>query len=157
MFRWNKILVACLITLAMPALAEEPSSVLDASATSKTKSQWNLDQKHWDKVLSEKPKSAPIQIGKSDFTVSGSLIDGLRPQRASEERTFAKKFLGLPVIRWFVPQRMVPPPTDGGRYFAWRDSGSRPWTSVAERNIAGADPTNPINHKPTTSLISVGK
>lgn len=157
MFRCNKIFVAGLIALAMPALAEESSSALDASATSKAKSQWNLNQTHWDKVVSEKTKSTATQLGKSDFAVSGALIDGLRPQRSSGERTFAKKVLGLPVIRWFVPMRMDSPPSGGGRYFAWRDNSSRPWVSVAAGNVAGADPTNPVNHKPTTSLISVGK
>lgn len=78
----------------------------------------------------------PLKLGKSDYSVSGPLIDTFRLKpRENEERSLGRKLLDLPIINIFVPEPM-PRPTRQGAYFAW---GNRdvPWAVTAERSISG--------------------
>ncbi|TAL01073.1 MAG: hypothetical protein EPO07_08840, partial [Verrucomicrobia bacterium] len=118
------ILLVLLMAGATLARAEERSSSFSTSPTMK----WNTDPAYLDKVLTRK-SDAGIKLGKSDFVLGGPLVEGLRHRHAEPNRGFGQKFLGLPVVRWFVPLPMASPP-GGGKYFRWGES-EKPWASVA--------------------------
>ena len=123
------------------------------TTTPQAQTQWNTDRKYWERVLRE-PKELPdVKIGKSDFVISGPLIDGLRRWRSSPDLSLGKRILRLPIVRLFVPLPMPSPP-GGGRYFLWGES-TRPWTAVAEGAVAG-DLSTPVNHE-ARSLISISR
>ena len=90
------------------------------------------DPSRWRTLLIEKRDSPLIVLGKSDFTISSPLIEGLRPLRHAEGLSRGQRFLRLPVIRWFVPGPMEKPPGGTGHYFAWRNC-DLPWTEAASR------------------------
>lgn len=82
---------------------------------------------HFNNMVTEKPSSPLVALGKSDFVITGPLVEGLRPLRTSEHLNVAQKFLRLPIIRLFVPGPMESPPGTG-KYFAWRASDNdEPW------------------------------
>jgi hypothetical protein len=84
--------------------------------------------------LTKKSESPLVTLGKSDFVVSGALIEGLRPLHNTEGMSTGQKFLHLPVIRLFVPGPMPRPPGGTGKYFAWRNSDNdEPWEVRASR------------------------
>lgn len=84
-------------------------------------------------LLYQKPESPLVTLGKSDFVITGPLIEGLRPLRNSADLSRGQRFLRLPVIRLFVPQPMPWPPGTG-KYFAWRNSDNAlPWESRTSR------------------------
>ena len=144
------VLLTFFAALAPLARAEEPRTEFDASRAA---SGWNTDPKHWDQVLRERTDTPALRIGKSDFAISGPIIEGLRPRSASSDRNLGQKLLGLPVVRLFVPQRMPAAPGGGGRYFAWGES-RRPWAAIA----VGAAPERALNlmkHELQNSLISI--
>lgn len=78
-----------------------------------------------------------IPLGKSDFKVSGPLVDTFRlaPRYAVPDRTLAQKILDLPIINIFVPEPM-PKPTRQGKYFYWGERAT-PWCVTADRPIPG--------------------
>src|SRR5439155_22355596 len=106
-----------------------------------------------DDAIVEKREFTTITLGKSDFEVSGPLIEGLRRRRSEADRNLGQKILGFPLVRLFVPQRMPSPPQSGGKYFAWRRESSQPWVSIASGAGVAA---GPANHEPQ-ALISLGK
>jgi hypothetical protein len=81
--------------------------------------------------LTQKPDFPVISLGKSDFVLSGPLIEGFRRLPPVENLSRGQKFLRLPLVRLFVPKPM-PWPDDGGKYFAWRNS-SLPWALASSR------------------------
>jgi hypothetical protein len=127
-----KLLTAALLAFCFVALwAQEPPSQLDLSTTAKLPA-WN-DPK-WGDPLSQ--RLPPISLGKSDFTVSGPLVDALRPpMRYSRDRSLRQKLLSVPIVNIFVPAPM-PKTSREGRYFAWGERDA-PWASVAERASSG--------------------
>jgi hypothetical protein len=82
-------------------------------------------------MLTVKSDSPLVVLGKTDFTISGPLIEGFRRLPKAENLSLGQKFLRLPVIRLFVPRPMESPPGTG-RYFMWRSS-DLPWTAAASR------------------------
>jgi hypothetical protein len=141
--------------LALFARAGEPPAELDTPASFKAATGWHTDPKHWDQLLRERNDSPGLRIGKSDFAISGSIIEGLRSRRSSLDRNLGQKLLSFPVVRLFVPQRMPSAPGGGGKYFAWGQS-SRPWASIASGSSPGSA-LNLIKHEPQNSLISIGR
>ena len=90
--------------------------------------------------LTKKPESPLVTLGKSDFVVSGAVIEGLRPLRHTEGMSRGQKFLHLPIIRLFVPGPMPSPPGTG-KYFYWRNSDNdEPWAVRASRPCIAKGP-----------------
>lgn len=88
---------------------------------------------HSKDFLIKKPESPLVTLGKSDFVVTGPLIEGLRPLGHSADLSPGRKFLRLPIIRLFVPGPMPTPPGTG-KYFYWRNTDNdEPWTVRAAR------------------------
>jgi hypothetical protein len=91
-------------------------------------------------VLTQKSESPLVTLGKTDFVVTGPLIDGLRPMRHTENMSATQKFLHLPVIRMFVPGPMPTPPGTG-RYFYWKNSDNdEPWAVRSSRPCLSRGP-----------------
>jgi hypothetical protein len=90
------------------------------------------DPARWSNLLTEKHESALITLGKSDFAISGPLVEGFRRLPPEQNLSLGRKFLRLPVIRLFVPGPMERPPGGTGRYFAWRNSDLA-WPDAASR------------------------
>ena len=97
-----------------------------------------------EEFLEQKP--ARLTLGKTDFVMSGALVETFRTQpRSPGERTRVQKFLSLPIVNMFVPEPM-PKPGRGGIYFAWGQR-DEPWAAVSARASSG----------PQGSLISVSR
>ena len=138
---------------AMAALAQNTQSDSTNNATTFTSMPWDTSPAHWEKVLQE-PRNLPeLHLGKSEFVVSGPLVDGFRGKRHSSDASLGQKFLALPIVNLIVPQRMSSPPTTGGRYFAWRDS-NRSWSELAAGSVGG-NSSNPAYNEPSGTLISL--
>jgi hypothetical protein len=128
--------------LALPTLtlrAQEQPAQLDATTTLKT---WETPK--WEVPVEQ--RAMPLKLGKSDFVVSGPLVDTfrLRP-RGETERTLGQKILDLPIVNMFVPEPW-PKPSRQGKYFAW---GERevPWSAASDRQRSG----------PSGVLVSVNR
>ena len=147
------LLVFAVMSLAHAAAARDEQSTFNATASHRARTQWNTDPKYWERVLREPKEFSDLQIGRSDYMVSGPLVEGLRRRRSSPDLSLGKRLLRLPVVRLLVPLPMASPP-GGGRYFLWGES-SRPWTMVAEGAVAG-DLSNPMTHE-ARSLISISR
>lgn len=92
-----------------------------------------IEMSHFNNVVTKKPVSPLVTLGKSDFVITGPLVEGLRPLQTSEHLNVAQKFLRLPIIRLFVPGPMESPPGTG-KYFAWRNSDDdEPWEVRSSR------------------------
>ena len=123
------VLALGLAANAQPAPDQKTLSALGPSP-------WDVSSSHWDRILSGESTVREFQLGKSDFIVSGPLMDGFRQERLSSDVSVGRKFLGLPIVRLLVPQRMPAPPGGTGKYFAWRDN-SRSWASVSAASPPG--------------------
>jgi hypothetical protein len=136
---------AVLLVLALPARAQDSPVKNDLSAPVDISK-----MRHWDNLLTAHPEAPtpPPTVGKSDYVFHAPLLEGLVPHR-STATGFGSKFLGFPIIRMLVPQRIAPPPGGTGRYFAWRDS-TEPWSATAFRVGAGTPGgiDNPAFHEP---------
>jgi hypothetical protein len=144
---------AFLFLWALSGRAQEFPSRFDASTNPTTAHEWNTSPAYWDRLISESRESSGLRIGRSDFVVRGPLVEGFRRQRFAADRSNGQKFLGWPIVRLFVPQRMAPPPGGSGKYFAWGER-DRPWSAAS----AGAPPGgafSPIHNDPVSGLISV--
>ena len=120
------VFVSCLLTLA----AQERPAQFDASKT--TLPEWSVPK--WEELL--EPKPTRLTLGKSDFVMSGALVETFRNQpRPSGERTLVQKLLSLPIVNMFVPEPM-PKPGVGGKYFAWGER-NEPWATVSARASSG--------------------
>ena len=107
---------------------------------------------HPDRVLREKPEPSSIQIGKSDYAITGPLVEGLRRKKASPDLSRGERFLRLPVVRLFVPLP-TPPPPGGGKYFRWGQT-DRSWVHVASGAAPGIG-SDAVRHESQMNLISV--
>lgn len=125
-----------------------------AELNSSTASTWNTNPAHWERRLEQRKESTALRLGKSDFAISGPLVDGLRRQRTAGERSLGRRLLGLPVVRLFVPQPMPAPP-GGGRYLLWGER-DQSWTSYSRAPAPLGTTDNPIHRDSGTALISVG-
>lgn len=150
-----KLLLLFAISLEVTGVssAGDVQSLFNATPTPKAQTQWNTDPKYWERVLRETKELPDVKLGKSDYVISGPLVDGLRRRRSSPDLSLGKRILRLPILCLFVPGPMPSPP-GGGRYFLWGES-SRPWTAVAEGAAAG-DLSNPVTHE-ARSLISISR
>ena len=146
------LLFTCFVAAGPFALARDARSPFDTSSTSKTQAASNSKQERWDQILIPRRESSDLRFGKSDLTLSGPVIEGLRRKPPSEDRSLGRRFLGLPVVRLFVP-RSSPSPPDDGKYFAWGES-DRPWAAIAERAATGRSSNDPVTHE-AQSLISI--
>jgi hypothetical protein len=128
---------------------EKPDQLKSAAEIAPWTSKHELG--HWERVLREKSEPAGVQLGKSDYIVSGPLVDALHRKKAPADRSLGRKLLGLPVVRLFVPQPMPSPP-GGGKYFRWGES-DRPWVDIASGAPGGN--SNPVTHESRNNLFSV--
>lgn len=143
---WLFIIVTLLgSTVCLPAQSDS------AELQSSTPSNWNTNPAHWERMIEQRKTTSALRIGKSDFTITGPLVEGLRRQRSTGPRSLGKRLVSLPIVRWFVPGPMPSPP-GGGRYLLWGES-DRPWASVAQGVPAG-DPA--VTHE-ARALISVSR
>lgn len=146
---WLFIIVTLLSsTLCVPAQSDS------VELKSSTPPNWNTNPAHWERMIEQRKASSALQIGKSDFTISGPLVDGVRRKRTSGERSLGKRLLGLPVVRLFVPQPMPSPP-GGGRYFLWGER-DQSWASISRAPAPLGNTDNPIHREVSGSLISIG-
>ena len=124
-----KLLLFCLFS-ASTALAGDPPKQYNATAFPPMPLYSRSGSSSY---LTKRPQSPLVTLGKSDFVISGPLIEGLRPLRHTENMSATQRFLHLPIIRLFVPGPMPKPPGTG-KYFAWRSSDNdEPWEVRAER------------------------
>ena len=115
--------------------AQEQPSQFDARKA--TLPEWRAPRS--EEFLEQKPTR--LTIGKTDFVMSGALVEAFRTQpRFSGERTRMQKLVNM-----FVPAPM-PKPGRGGKYFAWGQR-DEPWATVSARASSG----------PQGSLISVSR
>ena len=126
----------CLLTLG----AQERPAQFDASKTTLPE---------WKSLKIEElmePRPTRLTLGKSDFVMSGALVETFRAQpQSSGDRTRVQKFLSLPIVNMFVPGPM-PKAGRGGKYFAWGDR-EESWSVVSARPASG----------PQGVLVSVSK
>lgn len=147
------LLPATLLALAAIAQAEDSSPKSGVSTSADTKTEWNTNPAHWERVLIEKRESPGLRIGKSDWRIKGPIVEGIRRQRTTGERSAGQRLLGLPVVRLVVPQPMTSPP-GGGKYLRWGAS-DRQWIAIAEGTALERSSSNPMTHEARTSLVSI--
>jgi hypothetical protein len=148
------LLILLFVWPAAFARGEGDEGVLQASPNSISKSVQNTSPAYWNRVIAEQSEISKLKIGRTDFSVSGPLIDVLHRRQPEQDRSLGRRILGLPVVRLFVP-RAMPQPPGGGKYFRWGQS-DRPWTLVSEnRGIGESD--NPIRHESRAALISIDR
>jgi hypothetical protein len=114
---------------------------------------WSPGAILWPGPNAEKPLP-PLRLPRTDFRVSGPLIDAFRPRPEAPDQNRLQRFLSLPVIRLAVPQPMASPPGGTGRYFAWKGPSSQPWANVSA-GIPPGQAVSPINNPTRSALISV--
>ncbi len=120
------IFVSCLLSLH----AQVKPAQFDALKT--TLPEWSVPK--WEDLPDQKP--VRLTLGKSDFVMSGALVETFRTQPLSSgDRTAFQKFLSLPIVNMFVPEPM-PKPGQGGKYFAWGQR-DEPWATVSARASSG--------------------
>jgi hypothetical protein len=125
----TKMLVVAFTGCALALRAQEPPASFGASTEVKPstnpRSEVPLQQ-----------RATPLKLGKSDYTVSGPLVDTFRLKpRVQTERSLGRKILDLPIINMFVPEPW-PKTTRQGKYFAWGER-DQPWATTVERRPAG--------------------
>jgi hypothetical protein len=140
---------------AMQAFAQQERALTASSPSLNGVPTWNLDPAYWETLITA-DRDSPIRLGRSDVTVSGPLVFGLRSSRTPADASAARRFVDLPVIRLFVPQPMPTPPETSGRYFAWRGSSPRPWANVSTRGGAAAGAYDPTR-RDAGALISLSR
>jgi hypothetical protein len=129
-------ILALLCSLALPVCGEGTQVVSTVSGSTLPAPKWDPQSKLWKDLISEKPLPAARPIELRAFTLSGPVLEGVRPLPRQTDLSRGRKILNFPVVRLFVPQRMPSPPGGGGNYFAWGES-ARPWTAVAARAARG--------------------
>ena len=149
----TKLLLIGFVGLSLSVGAGESQTAPINVANSPADLRWDNTLEHWDRVMSQRRTVPELQIGKSDFVVRGPLIEGFRYRR-NTDLSLGQKFLRLPVINMFIPQRMATPPGGTGRYFAWHSETERPWGTVASGIPVGAA-FNGAYNEPNGTLISL--
>jgi hypothetical protein len=135
------------------ASASEVQPLFNATPTPKAQTQWNTDPQYWERILLEPNELLDMKLGKSDYVISGPMVDGLRRRRSSPDLNLGERILRLPILRLLVPDP-IPSPLGGRRYFLWGES-SRPWTAVAGAAATEGLP-NPVTHE-ALSLLSISR
>jgi hypothetical protein len=130
----NALLAVAFASFALTVGAQEkPAQAQFDTSTPKKTLDWD-DPKWWQLMGETRQKLPSVSLGKSDFVVSGPLVDTFRARSKSwNERTLGEKILDLPIVSLFVPQPM-PVSRGGGKYFAWGDR-DKPWATVARRSV----------------------
>lgn len=131
--------------------ASAQTTTAQVSTEGSASSQWNTNPKYWERLLEERKAASGIQLGQSDWQVTGPVVNALKQRPLPANASRGKRFLNLPIVRLFVP-RPMPTPPGGGRYFLWGES-DRPWVAVAQGAPAG-DPA--VTHE-AQSLISISR
>jgi hypothetical protein len=150
----KSITVTLFLFCMLSARAEDSMLRLDGSGNSRSGTQWDTSNAHWDQVLSETQSSQNVRLGKSDFVVTGPLIEGFHRKQFSSDVSLGQRILAFPIVNLFVPRRMPSPPGGTGRYFAWRGESARPWVSVSAGSPPGSAFSS-INNEPSTPLILI--
>ena len=145
---------ALALLLAATYCLEAADKLESATTNAGPSVNWNTNPAHWERQIEQRQPSSAVRLGKSDFTVSGPLVDGLRRQRSAAGRSLGKRLLSLPVVRLFVPQPMPSPP-GGGPYFLWGERDAS-WASFSKSPAPLGNTDNPIHREASGSLISVG-
>lgn len=143
-----------IVTALMASSVCLPAQTDSAELNSSTQPNWNTNPAHWERMLEQRKVSSAIQVGRSDFVISGPLVDGVRRKRITGERSLGKRLLDWPVVRLFVPEPMPSPP-GGGRYFLWGERDQL-WASISRAPAPLGNTDNPIHREVSGSLISVG-
>ncbi len=135
-----RALTAAMLTGFLAAVcADEPVQFDAATTTVRPPEMPRLPR--WE-IPVEESGLPPIRLGKSDYVITGPLVDTFRP-RLDPPRTLGRKILALPVVNMFVPAPWPKPgPT---KYFAWGERDV-PWSVTAERQRPG----------PSGVLVAVG-
>jgi hypothetical protein len=144
------LIVVSLLVSALCVPAQSDSVELKSS----TPSNRNTNPAHWERMLEQHKASSAHKNGKSDFTLSGPLVDGVRRSSSTGERSLGKRLLGLPIVRLFVPLPMPSPPGGGG-YILWGER-DQSWSSFSRAPAPLGNTDNPIHREVSGSLISVG-
>ncbi len=147
------LLLTSLAFAATLVSAQEVGSSASASTTNLHSLQWNTNQSHWDRILQEPRPIPELRLGKSGFVIGGPLIETFRGRRLPTDASRGRKFLALPVVNLFVPQRMPQPPGGTGRYFAWRNN-TRSWSEIPSPRL-GDNVFSPAYNEPQGVLISI--
>jgi hypothetical protein len=135
----TKLLIVAFAGCALMLRAQQPPASFDTATA--VKSQMNP---RWEAPVEQ--RIPPLKLGKSDYSVSGPLVDTFRLKpRTQQERTLGRKILDLPIINMFVPEPW-PKTTRHGKYFAWGER-DQPWAATVERRAAG----------PTGVLVSASR
>jgi hypothetical protein len=114
----------------LTALAADPPSQYNATMF---KAMPLTEAERQKNFIESRPDRPVIAIGKSDFVLSGPLVEGFRRLPQNPDLSRGQKFLRLPIIRLLVPGPMENPPGTG-KYFVWRnDQCAVPWTAAASR------------------------
>jgi hypothetical protein len=82
-----------------------------------------------ERVLRKPSPVEGLRLGRSDYTFTSPLLEGLIPRRAPPDASLGEKVLNLPVVRWFRPLPMPQPP-GGGKYFKWGER-PEPWRAIS--------------------------
>ncbi|HEX4265867.1 MAG TPA: hypothetical protein VH597_16155 [Verrucomicrobiae bacterium] len=125
----TKLFLLCFASAATALAADSPTN--SYNFTSRLAPIPITEEMRLQNLLTPKLDLPVIALGKSDFVLSGPLVEGFRRLPPAENLSRGQKFLRLPVIRLFVPKPM-PWPEDGGKYFAWHNN-SLPWTLASSR------------------------
>lgn len=97
------------------------------------------DSRAWQDLLTgHVPSATSVRLGKSDFTLSGPILQGFKPRPRFEDRSLGQQILDLPVVSWVIPQRLDAPQGNAVLYFAWNAPSSQPWIAVAGGRPAGS-------------------
>lgn len=154
----TRLAVAAVFFIALSASAEEtaPKSAptkdlpmkTDVLSSPNSAATWEVSPRLW--ITKEPEGLRPLHKG--GFTISGPLIQGLRPYPRTAERSPIGKVLDLPVIRMLVPQP-IPKPSGGGKYFAWGRT-RRPWSSYPSGCVP-ASGFDSVTQGPHNALISI--
>ncbi|MBC8096090.1 MAG: hypothetical protein H7Y43_09780 [Akkermansiaceae bacterium] len=149
----KSLLIALLTLTAAPAFAQDARSAFSASSTSLDSIPWDVSQSHWDRISQQRSSIPELHLGKSDFVIGGPLVESFRRKRLPSDASLGRKFLALPVVSSFVPQKMASPPGGTGSYFAWRGN-TRSWSEIP-KTISGDSAFSPAYHEPQGRLISI--
>lgn len=135
----SKMLIVAFTGCTLALRAQEQSASFGAATEMKTSA-----NPRWEVPVEQ--RLPPLRLGKSDYAVSGPLVDTFRLKpRVQQERSLGRKILDLPIINMFVPEPW-PKTTRQGKYFAWGER-DQPWAATVERRPAG----------PTGVLVSASR
>ena len=145
LFLWAAMILA--------ATAADPVAATSAHSPA---AQWALESRMWENLLTGQSTSpTSLRLGRSDFTLSGPLVQSFRPRPRFDDRCLGQKILDFPVVNMFVPQPMpVPPGGIGPSYLAWGSERHVPWAAVAAGGPAGIAPSS-REAQASAGLISI--